>query len=90
MKFCLCLFTYGVITSILINLCVYFVVDRSTQAISMFKPTDLGQMNAVAKDWETAPFIDLLEVEEDSCPDSHPELVYSRPFFGSDLGCDCR
>ena len=27
--------------------------------------------------------------KEDTCPDSHPDLVLSRPFLGTDVGCDC-
>ena len=90
MIFCISLFIYGVLTSILINFCVYFAVDYSNQTIEDFNDHNLAFINNVAADWETSPFIDIIDVESDACPSSHPDLVFSRPFYGSDLACDCQ
>ena len=37
----------------------------------------------------TPPFIDIIVTENTICPVSHPDIVFSRPFYGSDAGCDC-
>ena len=31
----------------------------------------------------------IIVTEDFSCPDSHPILVFSRPWYGNDIGCDC-
>ena len=43
----------------------------------------------MARDWTRRPFSDFIVTEDFSCPDSHPELVFYRPWYGADLGCEC-
>ena len=50
---------------------------------------DLDYIHQVAADWDVPPFIDIVTTSETVCPESHPDVVFSRPFYGSDTGCDC-
>ena len=45
--------------------------------------------NQIVRDWKKEQFSSLIVTESTTCPDSHPELALSRPWYGSDLGCDC-
>ena len=46
-------------------------------------------VNQIPRDWRTRPYSDLIITDQTVCPDSHPELAFSRPWYGTDLGCDC-
>ena len=49
----------------------------------------LSFVNQVARDWQKESFSSLLVTREAQCPDSHPMIAMSRPWFGTDIGCDC-
>ena len=46
-------------------------------------------VNQIPRDWKKEPFSSLMVTNETYCPESHPELAFSRPWYGSDIGCDC-
>ena len=31
----------------------------------------------------------MIVTYETTCPDTHPEVVFTRPWYGLDIGCDC-
>ena len=42
------------------------------------------------KDWFNSELTSSVAVfEGDSCPDSHPELLFYKPFYGLSTGCYC-
>ena len=43
----------------------------------------------VKDDWQTQPFSDILVTNHTYCPESHPDLVFDRPFYGTIPGCEC-
>ena len=49
----------------------------------------LNGLTQVSRDWITHPFIDIKVTDADTCPDSHPDMVLYRPFYGTRIGCDC-
>ena len=46
-------------------------------------------LNQIGRDWQRPPYSDIIVTEEYLCPDTHPETVVTRPWYGVDLGCDC-
>ena len=50
---------------------------------------NLDFIHQISDDWTTPPFIDIIVTENTTCPESHPDIVFSRPFYGSDTGCNC-
>ena len=90
MKHCIPI-AYGVFTSMLINVCFYKVVEWTDEAIDGLSAAkgNLDYIHQIKRDWETAPFVDIIVTEETVCPESHPDLVFSRPYYGTDTGCNC-
>ena len=46
-------------------------------------------LNQIANDWNSYPPTNIKVTNATFCPDSHPDLVFSRPWYGSDMGCSC-
>ena len=49
-----------------------------------------SNLNQFSDDWTRSPFSELVVTEESFCPQSHRETVVTRPWYGLNLGCDCR
>ena len=82
---------YGILTSFLINICFFKVVLWVRDGIDGLSEdtNNLDFINQISRDWSTAPFIDIVVTNETTCPESHPDIVFSRPFYGTDSGCNC-
>lgn len=84
------------ITLILSGTCYMFIwvtaflqtVKWSTEAINK-QHFSFSYVNQITRDWQQKPYQSLIVTSESSCPESHPELVFSRPWYGNDIGCDC-
>ena len=46
-------------------------------------------MNVIAQEWQQKPFSSLFTTTADECPDTS-QLAFSRTWYGSHAGCDCR
>ena len=73
------------------NVCFVSVSDWLDQSIGILSSdtTNLDYINQIPDDWSTPPFIDMIVKDADTCPGTHPEVVFSRPFYGSQKGCSC-
>ena len=69
------------------------IVNQTNNTVTkMYDKSEIpseDKIGQVLKDWSTRPFTDIIVVEEDSCPATHPDLVFYRPFFGTELTCVC-
>ena len=45
--------------------------------------------NQIPLDWQRNPYTSITVTSETRCPDSHPEVVFARPWYGTNIGCDC-
>lgn len=46
-------------------------------------------LNQIGRDWSRPPYSDIVVVDQWKCPDDFSEAVFSRPWYGVDIGCDC-
>ena len=68
------------------SLILWFNVGKDAIGLQFFS---FSYLNQIGRDWQRSPFESLIVTDASSCPDSHPELAFSRPWYGNDLGCDC-
>ena len=72
-------------------ICLAYVKRRMEEYFE-FEGYSFGTVNQVSRDWNTAPFTDIIVTEAENCTESHPdhpELVFSRAYYGNKIGCDC-
>ena len=48
-----------------------------------------GYVNQIPRDWSRSPMSDIVVTNDYTCPESHPDLVFSRPWYGNNGGCEC-
>lgn len=61
---------------------------QSEEAVDLqYYPFDI--YNQIVRDWARKPYSSLLVTDSLTCPSSHSELVFSRPWYGTTVGCDC-
>ena len=46
-------------------------------------------VNMIAQEWKQKPFASLISTPNEQCPDGY-KLAFSRTWYGSNVGCDCR
>ena len=82
---------YGIITSVLMNLCFIKVSSWLDDSVSILSSdtNNLDYIHQISEDWSTAPFVDIIVIEGGACPASHPDPVFSRTYYGADIGCNC-
>ena len=81
---------YGIFTAIMYVVCFTYVKRRLTEYTEF--PYSFGTVNQVSRDWKTAPFTDIIVTDAENCTEAHPdhpELVFSRAYYGNGIGCDC-
>ena len=64
------------------------VSDYGTQAIEK-QFFQYSYVNQIPRDWDKEFVSSIMVTEETTCPPSHPLLLFSRPWYGSDLACNC-
>ena len=89
MSLWLCLpMLYGTLTTVMY--CIALGNVMSNVSLSYENQIyNFAAVNQVSRDWETKPFVALTVTNNTYCPSTHPDTVVSRPFFGTDVGCDC-
>ena len=85
-----CLIIYVIATIYLFIYCLETSLVESASAL-VTVGVNFGSIRQVAFDWQTNPVSDVLVLyNRTTCPETHPELLLSRHFYGLEQGCDCR
>lgn len=50
---------------------------------------DMSYIFQVSESWRTQPFVDVVVVNSEACPDTHPYEVFYELWPGATMICDC-
>ena len=84
----ICWYVYILLNAILMCFCGFYCYKWTDDA-SELTSYSTAFMNQVALDWNSNMIGDIAVTTDTYCPDDHPEIVYSRRFYGSGIACDC-
>jgi len=82
------LWLYGLLTSAVFIFFGVKITEWSENA-DLISQLSTALSDDVKNDWLMKPFTDIVVTDDTFCPESHPDLVFDRPFYGTIPGCEC-
>ena len=79
---------YGLVTGITYLVCMICVNQWMHESLQ-YTDYSIAIAQQVSRDWLVKPFTDIIVTTDTQCPSSHPDLVFTRTFLGSNIACDC-